>query len=58
MGSGVKSVPFLKLLESIKNVFEAVGLARLQIAIQTMELAEIEEAWRAPGKPRITITIR
>jgi hypothetical protein len=58
MGSGVKSIPFPKLLGSIKSVFEAVGPARLQIATQTMDLAEIEEAWTAPGKPRIVMTIR
>jgi len=58
MGSGVKSVPFPKLLGSIKSVFEAVGPARLQIATRTMDLAEIEEAWKAPGKPRIVIAIR
>ncbi len=58
MGSGVKSVPFPKLIGSIKSVFKAVGPARLQIATQTMDLAEIEEAWKTPGKPRIVITIR
>jgi len=58
MGSGVKSVPFPKLLGSIKNVFEAVGPARLQIATRIMDLAEIEEAWKAPGKPRVVVTIR
>ena len=57
MGSGVKSVPFPKLLRSIKGVFEAVGPAKLQIAIKTMPLSEIEDAWKAPGKPRIVITI-
>ncbi len=58
MGSGVKSVSFAKLLESIKSVFEAVGPARLQIATLTVDLAKIEEAWKAPGKPRIVMTIR
>jgi hypothetical protein len=58
MGSGVKSVPFPKLLGSIKSIFEDVGPARLQIATQSMDLAEIEDAWKAPGKPRIVITIR
>jgi NADPH:quinone reductase-like Zn-dependent oxidoreductase len=57
MGSGVKSVPFAKLLGAIKNVFEAAGVANLQIATKTMLLSEIEEAWKAPGKPRIVITI-
>jgi NADPH:quinone reductase-like Zn-dependent oxidoreductase len=58
MGSGVKSVSFAKLLECIKSVFEAVGPARLQIATLTVDLATIEEAWKAPGKPRIVMTIR
>ena len=58
MGSGVKSVPFPKLIGSIKSIFEAVGPAKLQIATQVMDLAEIEEAWKAPGKPRIVITMR
>jgi len=57
MGSGIKSVPFAKLLGAIKNVFEAAGVAKLQIATKTMLLSEIEEAWKAPGKPRIVITI-
>lgn len=58
MGSGVKSVPFPKLLGAIKSVFEAVGPAGLQIATQTEDLSEIEKAWQAPGKPRIVVTIR
>ncbi len=58
MGSGVKSVSFPKLLGSIKSVFEAVGPAKLQIATRTMDLVKIEEAWKAPSKPRIVVTIR
>jgi NADPH:quinone reductase-like Zn-dependent oxidoreductase len=58
MGSGLKSVPLPKLLGGIKNVFEAAGPAKLQIAIQTMPLSEIEDAWKAPGKPRIVISIQ
>lgn len=58
MGSGVKSVPFPKLLASIESVFEAVGPASLRIATQTMDLARIHEAWQAPGRPRIVLTIR
>jgi len=58
MGSGIKSVPFPKLLNSIRNVFDAVAPARLQIATKTVPLAEIGEAWDGPGKPRIVVTIR
>jgi NADPH:quinone reductase-like Zn-dependent oxidoreductase len=58
MGSGVKSVPFPKLLDSIRNVFEAVTPARLQIATKIVPLSCIESIWEgAPGKPRIVFTI-
>ena len=57
MGSGIKSVPFPRLLDAIRNVFQSVGPAALQIATRTMPLSAIEEAWQAPGKPRIVITV-
>jgi NADPH:quinone reductase-like Zn-dependent oxidoreductase len=57
MGSGVKSVPFPKLLGSISNVFDAVAHARLQIATQTVPLSAIEDVWDAPGKPRVVFSI-
>jgi NADPH:quinone reductase-like Zn-dependent oxidoreductase len=57
MGSGVKSVPFPKLLDAIRNVFDAAVPARLQIATKTVPLSAIEETWDAPGKPRIVFTI-
>ncbi|MFZ0273284.1 MAG: zinc-binding alcohol dehydrogenase family protein [Acidobacteriaceae bacterium] len=57
MGSGVKSVPFAKLLAAIRSVFEAAGPAKLRIATKIVPLSEIEEAWKWPGKPRIVITI-
>jgi hypothetical protein len=58
MGSGVKSVPFPKLLDSIRNIFAVVVPAKLRIATKTVPLSAIEEAWNAPGKPRIVFTIR
>jgi NADPH:quinone reductase-like Zn-dependent oxidoreductase len=58
MGSGLKSVPMPKLVGAMKSVLEAAGPAKLQIAIKTMPLSEIEAAWRAPGKPRIVIAIQ
>jgi NADPH:quinone reductase-like Zn-dependent oxidoreductase len=57
MGSGIKSVPFPKLLEAIRNVFDSVVPAKLQIATKTAPLSAIEETWDAPGKPRIVLTI-
>jgi NADPH:quinone reductase-like Zn-dependent oxidoreductase len=56
MGSGVKSVPFPKLLDAIRNVFEAVLPAGLQIATRTVPLSAIGDVWDAPGKPRIVCT--
>jgi NADPH:quinone reductase-like Zn-dependent oxidoreductase len=58
MGSGVKSIPFPKLLDAIKNVFQYVGPAKLQIATRTIPLSEIEEGWQAPGKPRVVVTMK
>lgn len=57
MGSGVKSVPFAKLLDAIRNVFEAVAAAGLQIATEEVSLSQIEKAWEMPGKPRVVVTI-
>ncbi|GGH13972.1 quinone oxidoreductase family protein [Silvibacterium dinghuense] len=57
MGSGVKSVPMVKLLEVIGQVLAAVKPAGLSIATKTMPLAEIAEAWSASAKPRIVCTV-
>jgi NADPH:quinone reductase-like Zn-dependent oxidoreductase len=57
MGSGVKSVPFAKLLDAIRNVFDAVVPAKLQIATEAVPLSSIEENWKKPGKPRVVFTI-
>lgn len=57
MGSGVKSVPFPKLLQAVQQVFEVAATAKLQVETRTVPLMEIEAAWEAPGKPRIVISI-
>jgi NADPH:quinone reductase-like Zn-dependent oxidoreductase len=57
MGSGLKSVTFATLLGAVGQVFEAAGPAKLEIATRLMPLAEIEDAWTAPGKPRVVVTI-
>lgn len=57
MGSGVKSIPFPRLLHAIQQVFSIVGTADLKIAVSPMPLASIDEAWNAPAKPRIVITL-
>lgn len=57
MGSGIKSVPFSKLLGSIRNAFDAVVPAKLQIATKAVPLSAISETWDAPGKPRVVVQI-
>jgi NADPH:quinone reductase-like Zn-dependent oxidoreductase len=58
MGSGAKSVPFPKLLDAIRQVFAVTESADLQIATKTAALAAIEEAWNAPGYPRVVVKIQ
>lgn len=55
MGSGLKSVPLERLLAAIANVFSMSNAANLQIATRILQLSSIEEAWDAPGKPRVVI---
>ncbi len=57
MGSGAKSVPFAKLLDAIAKVFAIANDAKLQIATRTEPLMAIQEAWAAPGNPRVVVTI-
>jgi len=57
MGSGVKSVPLPRLLDSIREVFAAAVPAKLQIVMRVVPLSAIEETWNAPGKPRMVFTI-
>jgi NADPH:quinone reductase-like Zn-dependent oxidoreductase len=58
MGSGLKSVPFPKLVASIRHVFEAAAPARLHIATSIVPLPDVERYWNAPGKPRIVFTMQ
>lgn len=57
MGSGVKSVPFPRLLNAIARVFDVAEQAKLEIATRSMPLSAIEDAWNAPGNPRVVVTI-
>lgn len=57
MGSGIKSIPFPKLLDAVKKVFDAALPAKLQIQKNTVPLSAIEGNWDAPGKPRVVVTI-
>jgi NADPH:quinone reductase-like Zn-dependent oxidoreductase len=58
MGSGVGSVSRAALVQSIRNVFEAVQPAGLKIATSVVPLSEVEAVWeKATGKPRVVFTI-
>jgi NADPH:quinone reductase-like Zn-dependent oxidoreductase len=57
MGSGVKSVPFPKLLDAISKVFAVTASENLHIATKTVPLTAIEEGWVASGNPRVVVTI-
>ena len=58
MGSGIRSVPLPKLLDAIRNVFEAAVPAKLQIATKAVPLAAIEETWNAKVKERIVFVMQ
>ncbi|MEZ2347571.1 zinc-binding alcohol dehydrogenase family protein [Terriglobus sp. RCC_193] len=57
MGSGLKSVPMNKLMEGIAHIFEGAAQGAFQIALATLPLEKIAEAWQAPGEPRMVVTI-
>jgi|SRR5580658_6930902 NADPH:quinone reductase-like Zn-dependent oxidoreductase len=58
MGSGLKSVPMLVLLQSIRNVFDAVQPAGLKIATRVEPLSNVQQVWeKSSGKPRVVFTI-
>lgn len=57
MGSGVKSVPLERLLDAVGKVFKVTKPADLRIATRTMRLADIEAAWKEPGKPRVVVQV-
>jgi NADPH:quinone reductase-like Zn-dependent oxidoreductase len=57
MGSGAKSVPLPRLLDCIRRVFEVTVPAKLRIATKVVPLSDIEEAWEAPNKPRIVVSL-
>lgn len=58
MGSGVGSVSRSALVQSIRNVFEAVQPANLQIATRAVPLPEVESVWEhATGKPRVVFIV-
>jgi NADPH:quinone reductase-like Zn-dependent oxidoreductase len=58
MGSGAKSVRLSVLLQAIRNVFEVVQPAGLEITTKVVPLSEVEGVWdKAAGKPRVVFAI-
>lgn len=57
MGSGLKSVPFDLLLNAVRQVYGVAASAGLSLPARVMPLADIEQAWQAPGSPRVVISL-
>jgi NADPH:quinone reductase-like Zn-dependent oxidoreductase len=58
MGSGIGSVSREALVRSVRETFEAVGPAGLQIATKAVPLSEVESVWASStGKPRVVFTM-
>jgi len=57
MGSGLKSVPFDRLLDSVRRVFDVSAAVMPKIPMRVLPLEDIERAWQAPGSPRIVISV-
>jgi NADPH:quinone reductase-like Zn-dependent oxidoreductase len=58
MGSGLKSVPFPKLLECIRQTFDLAAHGKLYLPTKAVHLSTVAENWDAPGKPRLVFTLR
>lgn len=56
MGSGIGSVSHADLVASIGGVFSAVYAAGLEIATETAELADVEDAWNQHRPARLVFT--
>jgi len=57
MGSGLKSVPFPKLLECIRQTFDLASHGKLHLPTRSAPLSMVTENWDAPGKPRLVFTL-
>ena len=56
MGSGIGSVPLPRLLKAIQGVLEAAPVAGFEVAVTSMPLAQVAQAWAAPdGAGRIVL---
>jgi NADPH:quinone reductase-like Zn-dependent oxidoreductase len=58
IGSGLGSVPLPVLLEGVRGVLDAAGVAQWTVDAWPIPLSELETAWtRPPGKRRIIFTV-
>lgn len=55
MGSGIGSVPFDRLLHSIRGVFAAATGAGFQVATRTFPLSDVAAAWSDTGRARVVL---
>jgi NADPH:quinone reductase-like Zn-dependent oxidoreductase len=57
MGSGLKSVPFPRLLEAIRNTFAVAAGSGLSLPTRAVPLSAVADTWEDPGKPRLVYTV-
>ena len=57
MGSGIGSVSVPRLLAAIAGVFDAAAQGRLALSSTILPLEQVAQAWTAPGRARIVLTI-
>ena len=57
MGSGLKSVPFPKLLDAVRHTFELAAHKGLELAIKSVPLSAVADTWNAAGNPRLVYSI-
>ncbi len=57
VGSGLKSVPFAKLLDAIGHTFELAAQGGLELETTAVPLSTVGDTWNSPGKPRLVYTI-
>jgi NADPH:quinone reductase-like Zn-dependent oxidoreductase len=58
MGSGLKSVPLPRLLESIRQTFDLAAQGKLYLPTQVVALSTVTESWEAPGMPRLVFAVK
>lgn len=58
MGSGLKSVPLPRLLESIRQTFALAAQGKLYLPVKVVPLSRVTENWEASGRPRLVFSVR